>query len=81
MNELEALVFQALGQASMCWSETPKGMFDSAQAKKIGKDLIAAIKAHEQIVINEAHAAWRLENPTIIRDQNGKIIAQARSIA
>ena len=36
-------VFQALGQASMCWSKTPKGKFDSDQAKKIGNELIKDI--------------------------------------
>jgi hypothetical protein len=55
MDELETLVFEALGQASMCWSETPKGVFDSEQAKKIGENLIAAIKAREEKAIIEAH--------------------------
>jgi hypothetical protein len=57
MNELEALVFQALGQASMCWSETPKGVFQDQQVVKIGENLIAAIKAHEEQAIQKAVAA------------------------
>lgn len=41
---IESLVFQALGEASMCWSETPKGVFDSVNAKRIGNELVQAIK-------------------------------------
>ena len=33
-------VFSAIGEASMCWTETPKGVFDSTRAKRIGDDLI-----------------------------------------
>ncbi len=32
MSNLEEMVFQALGEVSMCWSETPKGVFDSDHA-------------------------------------------------
>ncbi len=44
MSKLEELVFQALGEASMCWSERPKGVFDSDHAKEVGHKLVAAIK-------------------------------------
>ena len=43
MTELEEKVYMAIGQASMCWSETPKGVFDDSQAKKIAEDLISYI--------------------------------------
>jgi len=33
-------VFIALGEASMCWDKTPKGIFDSTRAEQIGKDLV-----------------------------------------
>lgn len=33
-------IYQALGQASMCWSETPKGVFDGTKANEIGEELI-----------------------------------------
>ncbi len=48
MSKLEELVFQALGEASMCWSEMPKGVFDSDHAKEVGKRLIAAIRTGEE---------------------------------
>ncbi len=44
MSNLEEMVFQALGEASMCWSETPKGVFDSEHAKEVGHKLVADIK-------------------------------------
>ena len=36
-------VFQALGAASMCWSETPRGTFDIEQARGIGDALLEVI--------------------------------------
>lgn len=46
MNEekLKTLIFEALGEASMCWSETPKGIFESDKCKIIGEELISNIK-------------------------------------
>jgi hypothetical protein len=37
--DLKDKLFQAIGAASMCWLETPKGEFDSSRAKEIGDDL------------------------------------------
>lgn len=48
MKELEKLVYQALGEASMCWSQVPKGIFQSNKAVEIGKKLINAIQALSQ---------------------------------
>jgi len=38
-------VFTALGEASVCWSELPTGVFDSTRAKKVGDDLIKFIES------------------------------------
>jgi hypothetical protein len=43
---LEEAVFQALGAASTCWSETPAGVFDSDRAKQIGDALVAFVREH-----------------------------------
>jgi len=45
LNNWEELIMTAIGKASMCWSETPKGVFDSTRAKQIGKKLLEDIKA------------------------------------
>lgn len=40
---LENHVFEALGHASVCWSEPPKGEFDSLEATKAGETLMRHI--------------------------------------
>ena len=39
-DEQKTTIFQALGEASMCWSKIPKGIFDSNNAERIGDKLI-----------------------------------------
>lgn len=43
MKELRELIGEAIGEASMCWSETPKGVFDSTRAKKIADNLLSKL--------------------------------------
>ena len=45
LNNWEELIMKAIGEASMCWSETPKGVFDSTKASQIGKKLLEDIKS------------------------------------
>jgi hypothetical protein len=46
MDAISEAVFQALGEASMCWSERPTGVFDDVQASAIGKKLLEVIRAN-----------------------------------
>ncbi len=48
-NDWKCLILQAIGEASMCWSETPKGIFDSTKAEQIGIKLLKDIKAGPSI--------------------------------
>lgn len=41
---LETAVFEALGAASMCWTETPTGIFDDTRASVIGHALVERIR-------------------------------------
>lgn len=41
-EKLKEIIFQNLGQASMCWSEIPKGVFDSTKAEKLGYEIMQA---------------------------------------
>lgn len=34
-------VFQAIGEASMCWSQTPGGVFDSSKAQTVGERILS----------------------------------------
>ena len=44
MKELRELIYKAIGEASVCWSELPKGVFDDLKAKKIADNLIATLE-------------------------------------
>jgi type I site-specific restriction endonuclease len=41
VSDLKELIFQAVGQSSMCWDPIPTGVFDSTQAEKIGYEVFA----------------------------------------
>lgn len=43
-RSLEEAVFTALGAASVCWDESPRGIFLSDRAKAIGDALMARIQ-------------------------------------
>jgi hypothetical protein len=51
MDRLEELVGLSIGRISMCWSETPKGVFNDTYARQIAQDLLLAIAQHEQEVV------------------------------
>jgi len=38
LKEIEEIIGLAIGEGSMCWSETPKGIFDSKNAKRITEE-------------------------------------------
>ena len=48
-EKLREIVFINIGQASMCWSEFPKGVFNSKKAKELGDEIIIAIKEYLDI--------------------------------
>lgn len=39
-NDFKTILFQGLGEVSMCWSQTPKGVFDSIKAIEIGNRIL-----------------------------------------
>ncbi len=47
LNDWKGLIMTAIGEASMCWSETPKGVFDSDKAQQIGEKLLVDIAKGE----------------------------------
>jgi hypothetical protein len=42
-SDLERAVFEALGAASVCWSELPTGVFQSERVEEIGNNLLNLI--------------------------------------
>jgi hypothetical protein len=49
---LRELIMLAIGRASMCWSEMPRGVYDDGKAAKIGEklvdDIIRIIEANNE---------------------------------
>jgi hypothetical protein len=43
IKEIEEIIGQAIGEASMLWSETPKGVFESMKAVELIKQTTAKI--------------------------------------
>jgi len=43
IKQVETIVFEALGTASMCWSEIPTNIFDSSQASNVGNEAVSNI--------------------------------------
>lgn len=41
---MREIITRAIGEASMCWSETPKGVFDSSRACEILERALAEIE-------------------------------------
>ena len=70
-DRLRERVFMALREASMCWSETPRGTFDDVHASRIGEMLMSAIEAHFQTLEH-------LSVTEIIRDGQGNEVARRK---
>lgn len=51
---LDQWVGEALGAASMCWSETPKGVFDSTRAAAIADALLGQFKLMLRAFVDES---------------------------
>lgn len=45
--DLESAVHQALGAASVCWTEPPRGIFDSDRAREIGQALLEYLRDYD----------------------------------
>jgi hypothetical protein len=57
-KDFKTVLFEGLGLASMCWSETPKGVFDDALAVKTGNEVYDAhLSDRDQFAIG--FAEWK----------------------
>ena len=75
MSKLSAIIGEGIGEASMCWSETPKGIFESERASSIVDRILSAVDAELQKeseinkVLTEALRNWlAFEETSIKRD-------------
>ena len=51
MNKFRQLVGEVIGEASMCWSETPLGVFDSTRASALVDKICAHVDRREELEI------------------------------
>lgn len=43
-EEQRTAVFEAIGEASMCWEPRPAGVFDSEHAERVGTRLVQILE-------------------------------------
>lgn len=53
------IIYFAIGEASMCWSEVPTGIFNTTRANEIAKRLIAELALRDQAIARAAFEAAR----------------------
>ncbi len=80
MDKLKDYFFYAMGQASMCWSERPTGVFDDVMAVKIGLGVMAAIEEYVNEEIKKDRAKQHLTTPHVIVDMVGNEIARVKGL-
>lgn len=57
-EELQDLVYETVGAASVCWDPAPKGVFDSTQALKVAERLFDRL----------------LETPGFVREEGPNVV-------
>lgn len=62
-EKLTELVYINVGRASMCWSEIPKGVFDSTRAAELGKEIMDAIEKYVEAQEESKEPGWN--NPLV----------------
>ena len=67
MNDFQKKIYEAIGEASMCWKETPKGVFDDVKAKAIG-DKLCEIYRLQMAGISTAAIGYYKESESIHPD-------------
>ena len=59
-EKLREIIFVNLGQASMCWSEWPTGVFNSEKAVELGEEIMKAI---DEYIEEDKEPGWN--NPLV----------------
>lgn len=67
----EAAVYQAIDAASLCWLETPTGVFDSTKAKEIAEGLLYFINKEDRPLLGLATNKQLLEELQARAEING----------
>jgi hypothetical protein len=62
-------VFQAIGQASMCWSPAPEGLFKSQDAGRVGEGLIVWLENSITASMGAAQVPHETKTERMLREQ------------
>jgi hypothetical protein len=54
-KKLREIIFMNLGAASMCWSEYPKGVFNSTRAEQLGNEIVEAVKDYIDVAFTTTY--------------------------
>lgn len=69
MKNIKTIVFESVGHASMCWSETPKGVFDEQEANVVGNKLMDEINAYAARLLE-----WAAKEDFVLINTTEKIL-------
>jgi hypothetical protein len=80
INELQDLILEALGQASMCWSEVPRGVFDDEKAKGIAGvliyDIVKMIQPEEPMKEHKSYSQHSMSKHITLRAALGDLMTE-----
>lgn len=52
LKEFDEMVGESIGNASMCWSEFPSGVFETTRALRIKNDIVSAHLSQVEYLLN-----------------------------
>lgn len=53
--DIKNRIAEIIGEASMCWSETPTGVFDSVRASQLTDELFSLINSNETVIMEKTN--------------------------
>lgn len=78
-HKLRTKVFETLGTVSMCWSETPKGIFDSTLAEKLGNELMGFIEEYASQSTLSPALSEKTEYPELRKELSRLVELQSKN--
>ena len=71
---VDDIIYFAIGEASMCWSEVPTGIFNTTRANEIAKRLIAELALRDQAIARAAFDEGRQRKVMLVQSQYGDMV-------
>lgn len=61
MSDIRNTIFKNIGAASMCWSEVPKGIFNSTRAEELANEIFEAHQKEMMELIERLETSIRID--------------------